>query len=50
MWDNFIGSCYSYKMWDDFIVVRNVFFGLEGGKIRVFMYFFYNEWDCIVLF
>ena len=50
MWDNTFGHLPGHQTWDDSIVVRNLFFGKEGGRTKVPTNLSYEEWDCTALF
>ena len=50
MWDNIFGHHPGYQLWDDSMVVRNLFLAEEGGKTKVPTHISYEEWDCTALF
>ena len=50
MWDNIFGHRPGYQLWDDSIMVRNLFLAEEGGKTKVLTHISYEEWDCTALF
>ena len=45
MWDSTFGY-----LWDDSIIVRNMFLTKEGGTTKVPTHRSYDEWDCTALF
>ena len=50
MWDNIFGHRPGYQLWDNSMVVRNLFLAEEGGKTEVPTHISYEEWDCTALF
>lgn len=50
MWNNIIGHRPGYQLWDDSVVVRNLFLSEEGGKTKVPTHTSYEKWDCTALF
>ena len=50
MWDNTYGHLPGFQLWDDSIVVRNLFLTTEGGTTKVPTSLSYEEWDCTALF
>ena len=49
MWDNIFGHRPGYQLWDNSMVVRNLFLAEEGGKTKVPTQISYEEWDCTAL-
>jgi len=50
IWDITFGHLPGFQLWDDSIVVRNLFLRSEGGKTKVPTDISYEEWDCKALF
>ena len=50
MWDNNFGHLPGFQLWDDSVVVRNMFLTTEGGTTKVPTHISYDEWDCTALF
>ncbi len=50
MWDNNCRHLPGFQLWDDSIVVRNLFLVSEGGKTKVPVHLSYDDWDCTALF